>query len=309
MMNKYLRHYEEHGKTLTSFRMTFDDLSDELLADRLTLRVPKPQESDFFLKHGHYHTESEFFVQLSGVNQFKFPHDEIHLAPGEVCVVPKFTYHYETLRSDDEGDPPFYLVCSYNNPGRFCVHFTRESPIEANRPGICYSVSARHEEECDRMLFLLREILRNHRGASPFKDTVIKGLLLDFFAAASEMLPACEKNDGNSRSPKVRKCVQLVSAFLDDPKLNVHFLARQIECSADYLSHVFHKNTGTVLNLYIRERRIAKAKELLIHSPLRVKQIAWACGFQEPGYFIRLFKKNTGLTPKQFQKNANDSNA
>lgn len=53
----------------------------------------------------------------------------------------------------------------------------------------------------------------------------------------------------------------------------------------------------------IIDERLKMAKQLLIEESLSVKETAYAVGFSSPNYFIRLFKKHEGLTPKQYVKN------
>ena len=52
---------------------------------------------------------------------------------------------------------------------------------------------------------------------------------------------------------------------------------------------------------YIVMLRIEKAKELLLQTPpILIKDISLAVGYEEPQYFSRVFKKSTGLSPRQF---------
>lgn len=53
---------------------------------------------------------------------------------------------------------------------------------------------------------------------------------------------------------------------------------------------------------YIQHHRILKARQLLIHSSASVSEIAFACGFSDPKYFSRTFKKATGMNPTEYQK-------
>ena len=48
--------------------------------------------------------------------------------------------------------------------------------------------------------------------------------------------------------------------------------------------------------------RIEKAKELLTGSALSMKEICAACGYQDPNYFSRNFKKKVGLTPTEYKE-------
>jgi AraC-like DNA-binding protein len=48
--------------------------------------------------------------------------------------------------------------------------------------------------------------------------------------------------------------------------------------------------------------RLAHAKELLLHAGATVGEAALACGFEDESYFVRFFKKQTGVTPGAYRK-------
>lgn len=79
-------------------------------------------------------------------------------------------------------------------------------------------------------------------------------------------------------------------------------LASLVYLNADYLSHLFKRETGYSLTNYIIEERIKKSKQLLADKNLNVRDIAISCGFQNISYFSRQFKKSTGMTPREFRK-------
>ncbi|HPU62820.1 MAG TPA: helix-turn-helix transcriptional regulator, partial [Mobilitalea sp.] len=68
---------------------------------------------------------------------------------------------------------------------------------------------------------------------------------------------------------------------------------------------VYKKKTGISLKNYINEYRIERAKELLLTSDKSISDIAEAVGFDNFSYFSTLFKKVTGLSPKEFKDNHN----
>lgn len=78
-------------------------------------------------------------------------------------------------------------------------------------------------------------------------------------------------------------------------------LASIVYLNADYLSHIFKKETGYSLTNYVIEERIKKAKQLLRQNNMSIRDIAIACGFQNISYFSRQFKKSTGMTPREFR--------
>lgn len=79
-------------------------------------------------------------------------------------------------------------------------------------------------------------------------------------------------------------------------------LARRLGISGDYLRHLFRKHFGVGIKEFSLERRLEKAQELLLHSPLRLKEIADACGFANERAFCTAFKARAGATPGEFKR-------
>lgn len=69
----------------------------------------------------------------------------------------------------------------------------------------------------------------------------------------------------------------------------------------DYLSRCLKKHTGMSPVTYLNHIRLLHAKSQLEHSDLSVQEIAEKSGFGSSNYFIRLFRKNFGITPKQYR--------
>ena len=74
-------------------------------------------------------------------------------------------------------------------------------------------------------------------------------------------------------------------------------VARELGISEDYLRHVFKAQRGCSLQHGLLEVRMKRALQLVRHSPLQFKAIAFACGFETPRYFCTAFKARYGQTP------------
>lgn len=81
-------------------------------------------------------------------------------------------------------------------------------------------------------------------------------------------------------------------------------LARQACMSRSALIRQFHRSYGCTPLSFILNRRVELARKLLSEGQLQVKHVAFECGFQDVNYFIRLFRKRTGITPGRFQEMA-----
>lgn len=85
----------------------------------------------------------------------------------------------------------------------------------------------------------------------------------------------------------------------------VHFVAEQLNLSANYLSDMLRIQTGQTTQQHIQNRLIEKAKELLSTTEMSVSEIAYQLGFEHPQSFHRLFKNRTSFSPLEFRASFN----
>jgi two-component system response regulator YesN len=88
--------------------------------------------------------------------------------------------------------------------------------------------------------------------------------------------------------------------------LTVFTLAEQFHIARNYFSRLFKKEMGEGCNEYITRKRIEKAKQLLAASRYKTYEIAEKVGYHDTNYFSLAFKKNTGLSPKEFRDRLNN---
>ncbi len=82
----------------------------------------------------------------------------------------------------------------------------------------------------------------------------------------------------------------------------VNNMAYQLNLSSKYLSDLLKQETGKtaleLIHLYV----ISEAKNLLVEGEQSISEIAYHLGFENPPYFSRLFRKEVGMSPKEFKK-------
>lgn len=84
-------------------------------------------------------------------------------------------------------------------------------------------------------------------------------------------------------------------------KLPVYY-AEKMHITERKLNEICKNATGHNVSDYIRERITLEAKRLLFNSDSRINEIADFLGFDDPSYFNRFFKSNTGMTAGEFRK-------
>ncbi|MCC8051883.1 MAG: response regulator [Clostridiales bacterium] len=80
--------------------------------------------------------------------------------------------------------------------------------------------------------------------------------------------------------------------------------AHALYLNPNYVSQLFKKEAGVTFVRYVTQKRIEEAKDLLANTEASLTDIAITVGFHDYFYFIKTFKKITGLTPKQYRDQA-----
>jgi AraC family transcriptional regulator len=97
-----------------------------------------------------------------------------------------------------------------------------------------------------------------------------------------------------------------VIEFVDDNlrnDLTLDAIAAAVALSPGHFAHAFRQTTGVAPHRYVLERRVERAKALLLQSDLPITQIAQLVGCSSHSHFSVLFNRVTGVTPRKFRTN------
>ncbi len=106
----------------------------------------------------------------------------------------------------------------------------------------------------------------------------------------------------NRRSGK-DKLIAMIQDYIDENlkgKLQLNEIADAFGLSPAYLSVLFKKNTDIGFSEYVYTRKIEHAKKMLLSDDMKVYEVADALGFESAYYFSKVFKKVTGVSPREF---------
>ncbi len=102
-------------------------------------------------------------------------------------------------------------------------------------------------------------------------------------------------------SKPIVKCIDYIYKNLNT-RITGAMLADYIKLHPSYLSKLFKKETGSSISMYIQKRKIETAQNMLKYSDYSPAQIASILAFPTQSYFIEVFKKRVGMTPKKYQE-------
>ena len=106
---------------------------------------------------------------------------------------------------------------------------------------------------------------------------------------------------GSKYSEIISRAQEFIKNNFSDKDISLHSVAREVNVSPNHFSTIFSRETGETFISYITAIRIDRAKVLLKTTQLRTSDIGYEVGYNDTHYFSYVFKKNAGMTPKEFR--------
>lgn len=133
-----------------------------------------------------------------------------------------------------------------------------------------------------------------------FHDHLLLGLGAHFAATYGGMVPIMVKVGGLAPWQE-RRALELLAANLAK-QLSLQAIAQECGLSLAYFSRAFKRSLGTTPHMWLQERRIETARQLLADPSAALAAVALACGFADQSHFTRVFARLTGVTPGAWQR-------
>ncbi|UOB16715.1 two-component regulator propeller domain-containing protein [Abyssalbus ytuae] len=145
-------------------------------------------------------------------------------------------------------------------------------------------------------LFIQKKILKLLKTREEYQKESFKK---EFFNFISEPEGVISQNE-----MLVKKALKIIKSNISDPSFNVESLQKQLQISRIKCYRIFKEVLKQSPSDIIINLRMQKAEYLLKNKPLNISEVSFECGFNDPKYFGRLFKRHFGNSPKVY-KNQN----
>ena len=104
-----------------------------------------------------------------------------------------------------------------------------------------------------------------------------------------------------SSAPVTVQVRRYMEAHFSEP-LTLDQIAGAVHMSRYALCHHYKEACGTTVMGQLRKIRVEKAKQLLQLSSAPIEEVGKSCGFENPSYFGKIFRQETGYSPKEYRK-------
>ncbi len=240
-------------------------------------------------REGFVPVHNRLFLITDGEGYVRIGNDEYFPRAGQLLIFPA-------------GVPVTYRRLNDNVYMRYFCEFSAQlgaRPLfDVIRVNPCMELQSPEElyQKFDRLIVALEE--RSHKVGAAF---LIQSIMLD-------ILWTCI-GQADIREIRMEESVpfeqlQMLLQYIDDrlhEKITVEELAELLHYHPNYFYRVFKRLTGSTPNAYILNRRMERAKQLLLTTRWPVKEIAEAAGM-ELHYFSAQFKRYAGCSASEFRK-------
>ncbi len=250
---------------------------------------------------------ARMYYVTEGTAQIKLPSGLYTLTPGHLYFIPAFTTHSYICNT---AFTHYYIHIYEDSQDESSILDEWELPVEVK--------AGEHDLELVKRLCQSCPSLRLQQSNPKTYDnhrTLINNILLD------QQRPFCNKVETRGilfillsrflkyatpksevKDSRIQQTLTYIRRNIGN-RLNVSILADKACMSEDYFIRIFKHETGETPNAYITHRKQEKAELTLITTDLPVKSIADLLGYDDCSYFNKIFKKNAGMTPRQYREN------
>ena len=224
----------------------------------------------------HAHNSWEFIYCTGGSGHLSYDGGVIPYQTGDILVIPPLIYHQNESES------------GFTN-----IHLNmRDAALNLKQPTMI-------RDDVNHFILDAFTAAFYHFGVSPGRQTMvlsayanlIVGLVLDSLSAPT-------------RNPIVDEIMNCIVLSYPDENFELDQYLRSLHFNYDYLRKLFKREVGVTPHQFLVDTRLQAAAERLAspdRQAINISEVAHLCGFREPLYFSKVFRKKYSLSPSQFQ--------
>jgi AraC-like DNA-binding protein len=244
----------------------------------------------------HYHDFDKLILVLGGKAKYLIEGREYELLPFDFVLVNRNLIHKPVVDDDSEEYDRIILYLNHDFLKEYGLLDAFEKTNEIGSYVVRFPASISAE---------VFELFKNIENDITVEDKEYAGPLttrLDVLKALISFNKACISEDFGFK-PEARynrKVIEIIEYIMDNlgKDLSIDFLADHFYMSKYHMMRIFKNETGYSIHQYISEKRIIKAKSLIM-AGTPATNACIDCGFRDYSTFSRAFKNQLGVLPSE----------
>ena len=230
----------------------------------------------------HAHNSWELIYCTGGSGRIIFDNSDIVYKAGDVVLIPPLVYH------QNESETGFTNI-----------HLNvRDPALNLRRPNVIHD---------DGNHFILDAFTAAfyYFGSNPGKQTLLLSAYANLIVS---LISNCLSMP--VRNPIVEEISKNIILSYPDENFELDQYLRTLPFNYDYLRKLFKSEAGVTPHQFLSDTRLQAAAERLSFTEGRqvnISEIAHLCGFREPLYFSKIFRKKYGMSPSQYQRSQREN--
>lgn len=254
----------------------------------------------------HLHYLCEILFCYAGNMTVNIGSSSYSFQEGDLIVIPANTVHSIIFHGEREHR---YLVVqfdlSYVVDFNFYDEYKCVLPFATDNNSYCKKIELTSKER-EAIRKLLERTAINFLSNSYFKELQAKADICNVLQWISQHIPFYQNLDQDldlhmKAVNRVRPAIDYIDTHYAE-EISLQQLADICNYSYSHFSKMFIKAFSVNPNNYIASIRVRKAEHLLHSTDMSITDIASTVGFNDVSYFIRVFRKHTGISPKKYRK-------
>jgi len=278
----FLRDIKVHGIYLNSF-------------ERLLTLYP-------VLKNDHTHDFYSLLVFTKGNGSVRVNNNSYQVKNGSICLVSPCQIHSFEGAAKMEGSVIFFHQDYYVEEFSFLRLLNLFSCTTRLTGEICNPVFSPVENDFVRLYSIVNNIESEYDNFTLTNNsaTIIRSLLNIMLLRLTELSNLRSESKTDSDTVLVQELSRLVDAYFIKEH-NVNFYTSAFNISEKHLNDICNKHFNCGLKKILKDRLMQEARKLILSTELSVSEISYKLNFEDNSYFNKVFKQETGLTPKKFR--------
>ncbi|MCI7812807.1 MAG: AraC family transcriptional regulator [Lachnospiraceae bacterium] len=248
----------------------------------------------------HTHDYYEFYFFLEGDVSIQIGKKEYPFQFGDIMLVPPHVPHRPIIHSVETPYRRFVFWISQE----YCNHLLELSSdyvylmqyVQVSKTYVFHNDRITFNAIQSRILRLLEEMHSDHFGRKPQISLYVNDLILYMNRLIHQ------RNNPKSQSEEGSlyfRLLEYIEEHLDED-LSLEKLALEFYVSKYHIAHVFKEHLGMSIHQYITKKRLALCHEAILGN-MSITEAYRTFGFGDYSSFYRAFKKEYGISPKDFK--------
>lgn len=270
---------------------------EQFFSDKLHIYVNRNSEAYDLTEHYHDFLELSYVSEGTGTHHTGDQY--VQVSAGDLFLIPMGISHVFRPSSSTKSNPLIVYNC--------IVTMDMLTPLITSFPGgnslqrlLNIATIFQTQDHSGAAHHLFTSLYREYSVERLDQEAALYALLIQLLVLFARLYDGAEWNNNEEATGRMDEIIALLQKRYAEA-FTITELAHGYGVGERQFQRLFVKHTGMSLTQYVQTLRVRAACELLLNTQLKISNIAEAVGYSHTPFFYEIFKKHTGLSPRDYR--------